>query len=534
MPSLNTKIGAVAVYNDRARVTRTGSLRLEPGLQQVEVAELPLKLNPESVRAAAHGTARARLLGVQVQRAYYVETPLEQIRALEDQLEQAQDELRGLDDQAELIEHNRARLNDLAGHTDIFATALASGEMSVEAQLALFERLRAGAEKLDAELQHITARKREVERRLQKLKNELDRWRGTPRREQYTAKIELDVSQAGDLTVDLSYVVSGAGWQPLYDLRLLEADGSRPVLEMSYLAQVTQRTGEAWQDVNLTLSTARPALAGTLPELDPWFIRPLPPPPPLAQPMPAPEFGAAGMPPPAMRSMAHPAQEKLEAAQEAVPAEVSLAGVNSSGAAVTYQVGGAASVPADGAPHKVTVAQVRLDPKLDYVSAPRLVEAVYRRARVTNDSPYTLLPGAANLFSGDEFIGATQLELIAPQGEIELYLGVDDRIKVERELKRREVDKRLIGSRRRLHYGYEIRLENLLPGEARLSLHDQMPVARHEEIKIRLESAEPRPGEHSELNLLAWDFTLAPKEKRVVRFDFSVEYPQGMEVLGLP
>ena len=80
-----------------------------------------------------------------------------------------------------------------------------------------------------------------------------------------------------------------------------------------------------------------------------------------------------------------------------------------------------------------------------------------------NDSPYTLLPGASNLFAGDEFIGATQLEMTAPQGEIELYLGADDRVKVERELKRREVEKTIIGGKRRIHYGYEIRLENLAP-----------------------------------------------------------------------
>ena len=45
-------------------------------------------------------------------------------------------------------------------------------------------------------------------------------------------------------------------------------------------------------------------------------------------------------------------------------------------------------------------------------------------------------------------------------------------VKVERELKRREVDKKLIGDKRRLHYAYEITLENLLPTEARVTLHD--------------------------------------------------------------
>jgi uncharacterized protein (TIGR02231 family) len=208
--------------------------------------------------------------------------------------------------------------------------------------------------------------------------------------------------------------------------------------------------------------------------------------------------------------------------------------VDSSGAAVTYHVPGTTSVPSDGQPHKVTVAHFTLKPDLDYVSAPKLVEAVYRRATVVNDSPYLLLPGAANLFAGEAFIGVSSLELTAPQGEFELYLGVDDRLKIERELKRREVGKLLIGGKRRMIYGYEIALENLLDSVASLTLHDQIPVSRHEDIKVRLESVEPKPAEQTELNLLNWELSLAPKEKRTVRFDFSVEAPQTLTMIGLP
>jgi uncharacterized protein (TIGR02231 family) len=180
------------------------------------------------------------------------------------------------------------------------------------------------------------------------------------------------------------------------------------------------------------------------------------------------------------------------------------------------------------------VARYSLPPRLDYVAAPRLVEAAYRRAKALNDSLYTLLPGPANLFAGDEFIGATRLELTAPQGEIELYLGVDDRLKVERELKRRDVDKSMLGGKRRIRYSYEIRLENLLDAETTVTIHDQMPVSRHEDLKVRLESADPKPTQQTDLNLLDWELSLTPKQKRAIHFDFIIEYPQTLEVIGLP
>jgi uncharacterized protein (TIGR02231 family) len=527
-PLLTTTITAVSVYPDRARVTRRGVLTLEVGTHPLEIADLPVKLNPDSVRATAYGDASARLLGVQVRRTFYAETPSEAIHQLEEQIESLQDNLTRLDIHAELIKHNRANLEALSSQTETYATALAAGEMNIEAQLALFDGLNARAEKLDAELQAITVDKRQLERRLQKLHNELTQQKEARPRERYCVTVEVEVLRAGKLTVELSYVISDAGWKPLYDVRLQEA-GDKPLLEISYLAQVTQQTGENWNDVALTLSTARPALAGTLPELKPWYIQPLPlPPPPTAAPMVRAAVAPAGIQAAPQPGVKFSLEAKVEEAEEA------HATVDTSGASVTYQVPEAVTVPADGDPHKSSVTRFSLSPKLDYVTAPKLVEAAYRRAKVINDSPYQLLPGAVNLFAGDEFIGTTQLKLTAPQEEISLYMGVDDRIKIKRQLKRRDVEKTVIGGKRRMHYGYEISLENLTPTEVIITLHDQIPASRHEDIKVKVESADPKPTEYTELNLLDWEITLSPKEKRLVRFDFGIEAPQGLSITGLP
>jgi uncharacterized protein (TIGR02231 family) len=535
MVQISTSISSVTVYPDRARVLRSGSAHsnatdIQPGTYIFEILELPLALNPDSVRAAARGTAQAHLLGLQVQRAFYTQTPAESVRQLEAQIEVLEDELRGFDARSELVKKNQSALDALGGSARIYATALASGEMGLESQMALFDGIRQKSEKLAAELLEIETRKREMKRLLQKLTNELEQQRSSRPSERYTALVEVEVLQAGALMVELSYVVAGAGWKPLYDLRLLEGEDLKPSLELSYLAQVSQRSGEPWNDASLTLSTARPALASTLPELDPWYIAPL-------QIMPAPAI---------QRSMAAPkmvsaalyetggAPSQAERMAEETPGGYVAARVDASGTAVTYTVPGKASVPDDGAPHKVSVGRYTLAARLDYLSAPKVVEAAYRRAKLINDSPFTLLAGQANLYHGEEYIGSTSLELTAPQGEIELYLGVDDRIKVKRELKRRDVDKRLIGGKRHIVYGYETSLENLLPTPAQITLKDNIPVSRQEDIKVRLEYAEPKPTEQTELSQLTWEFVLQAREKRSVRFDFSVEYPQGMEVLGLP
>jgi len=530
MTILETNLTTAVVYPDRAMVTRQGKIDLAAGSQRLEIQGLPLQMNPDSARVAARGAAHARLMGLQVQRVFYTETPAAQVSDLEGQLEAAQDEAQALEAQITLVMQNRQRIEALSGHTEIYAKALGRGKMELGAQLALFEGLRERAARLDAENQALLVGKRTIERRIEQLKKQLEQLRNLRPRERYAALVEAEVMQAGELTVELSYVVNGAGWQPLYDLRLSE-EADKPVLEVSYLAQVTQQSGEDWREVALTLSTARPALAATIPELEPWYIQPVV--------RPTPRFASQAALPDRMKMAAPAAPMALEVGAEmagAAPfeAEESLARVEQSGAAVSYVAPGKVSIPADGAAHKVSAARYNLSPELDYVSAPGVVQAVYRRARARNESAYTLLAGKVNLFAGEEFLGATELELTAPQGEIELFLGVDDRLKIEREIKRREVDKTILGGKRRIRYGYEIRLENLLASRAKITVHDQIPLARHEEIKVRLETCEPKPTAQSELNLLDWELELAAKEKRTLRFDFSVEFPQAMEIRGLP
>ncbi|MDH4138240.1 MAG: DUF4139 domain-containing protein, partial [Anaerolineae bacterium] len=347
------------------------------------------------------------------------------------------------------------------------------------------------------------------------------------------------------------YVVRNASWQPLYDLRLDSGPISNlqsPIsnLDLTYLGQVTQRTGENWEEVALSLSTAKPALATILPELRPWYVSvPAPLPPPTAAPVPrAARLLKAAPAPPAQPVAAFETLTGMEE-EEAEPVEMEAvtAEVEETGAALTFRVAKPANIPSDGSPHKTTVAALSLTPRLDYVAVPKLVSQAYRRATVTNDTDYVFLPGPANVFYGGEYVGTTTLATIvsgqepgavAPGQEFKVFLGVDERIKVSRELLASEVDKKFIGDRRRLHYAYRIKVQNLRDEREKVIVSDQIPVARHEEIKVRLDMAEPKPTKQTELGILKWELDLEPGEEQAIRFDFNVEYPRSLAVIGLP
>jgi uncharacterized protein (TIGR02231 family) len=207
--------------------------------------------------------------------------------------------------------------------------------------------------------------------------------------------------------------------------------------------------------------------------------------------------------------------------------------VESTGASVTFKVGRPVDIPSDGSPHKTMVTSLDLESQLDYVSVPRLAEEAYLRAKITNTSQYILLPGQASIFHEGDFVGSTWLETVVPNQEFEAQLGVDDRVKVERELTTREISKTFIGNTRKNVFGFKITVSSFLAWPTRVTLYDQFPVSRNEQIKSKLLEAQPPPAEQSELNILKWELAVAPQQKQIVAFEFEVDFPRDLTVTGL-
>ncbi|MFB0537741.1 MAG: mucoidy inhibitor MuiA family protein [Anaerolineae bacterium] len=569
MTELDTTITEVTIYPDRARVTRRGTAELERGEHRLQVGELPLSLLPESVRAGGKGTAQARILAVDVAKTFYQEPPTATVAELEREIEKLEDQDKTLADQAAAHQSQLEFLKGLgAAAGENLSRGIAFGKSKVADGQEMLAFIAEGMAAASQGLREAAAQRRELEKELTKLRNELEQQRSAQPRQRYAVTVDVEVLGQGEFEPEVTYVVRNASWKPLYDLRLgsdadlhphsqgLRADerteesaiSHQPsaISHLTYLGQVTQHTGEDWEDVALSLSTAKPALATLLPELRPWYVSvPAPPPPPSAAPVPrAARLRKAAFAPPAQPVAAFEALTGMEE-EEAEPVEMEAvtAEVEETSAALTFRVAKPATIPSDGSPHKTTVAALSLTPRLDYVAVPKLVSQAYRRATVTNDTDYVFLPGPANIFYGGEYVGTTTLATIvpgqepgavAPGQEFRVFLGVDERIKVSRELVASEVDKKFIGDKRRLHYAYRIKVQNLRDGRERIIVSDQIPVARHEEIKIRLDMAEPKPTKQTELGILEWELDLEPGEERAIRFDFNVEHPRSLTVIGLP
>lgn len=547
MTELEAPIAEVTVYADRALITRQGIIHLEAGEHDIQINDLP-QFNRDSLRANGMGPQGTRILNVDITTAFHSRPPEGELRTLQDELDQ-------LTQSRQLIEARQAALNDrrqwlraLGEQSKDFAKGLAQGQMKPQ-DCADFFRFTATQALEDAEAaQKLELDVKRVQQDIAAKLRELAQKQGHDQPDRLAAVVTTAMAQEGDFTLELSYLVSGASWRPQYDVRVqMNGEQSKGDVELTYVGVVQQSTGEAWENVQLSLSTARPSLASKLPELDPWYLNVFAPAP--IPPAPMPHFASArgvygptgaqsaSVPAPmatmqpgaAFDGAAEPEQPVVEAAS------VATATVEQTGTALVFRAGRSVDIPSDNSPHKTTIARDHLPCSFDYVCAPSITDSVHLRAAIDNTTERVLLAGDASIFLSGQYVGTTTIKQTAHSETFKVFLGLDDGIKVKRELTERTVDKGnvLQSGIRRITYAYRITVHNYASGTRHIVINDRLPVSQHEKIKVRVQNVQPAPVDRTKLELIKWQFTLAPDAEQKLEYQFVVEHTQGMRVTGL-
>jgi uncharacterized protein (TIGR02231 family) len=534
--TVESRISEVTVYTDRARVTRRGTVSLTGNERELTIASLPATIDTESVRATGSGTVAVRILGVRSEIIYSTEPAGDRAAELTQQIQELETQKRAIEDQ---LASRRIQLKFVENLSEksvaAFANNIAKQQIGLNETGELLTFLGSNYKKYISAIAQHERQRNELDKQIKALRNQLQQIQTPNYQQTFNIIVAVEPSGSGTFDLEVSYVVIRASWTPLYDLRV---NTSSDRINLYYLAEVTQNTGEDWAGVALILSTAKPGMGTLPPKLAPWYVDILRP-----KSAPAAEFYRPRM---AMRSASSDDSESDEneelfalavagspAAPAPIEAETATARVSREGGTVSFEVGGNSNIPSDGNPHKVTIFSDNYPSQPEYIAIPRLVSFAYLQAIVTNPmTGATLLPGTANIFRDNTFVGTVPLENISPGQEFKLNLGIDEGLKIERELVERQVDKKLIGNQRRTSYAYRLMVTNLKQVQANLTLKEQLPVSRHEQIKVRLTLANPKIVA-GEMGLLEWEISLPPQAKQELYYQFVVEHPLELKVTGL-
>ena len=546
MNMLTSQVALVTVFPNRAQITRTATIDLPAGEHWLVFDNLPASIDQKSVQV--NGAGKAIITKVQFQQVFPEPPSDTQYKALQARKIAQETNIRILQEKTRRLEKQKVFLDDIAKKVTNPNKQADILEFNPTSWLEMLTFYQTNLAETDHQLLETELEKRKEDEILAKINWEVQHISSQTATRTNQVVVGLEVREAGAISLALAYMVHHASWQPIYDLRV---STETKQMQVNYKAIVQQQTGENWDNTELRLSTAQPAISGQQPELSPWRIQ-------LhdtkhrdvnrSQSI---QLGGArqmfNAPVSAMSNMfQHTQQETNEESSDgwmgAVVDEIDIitAVVETKATAVFFNIAGKHIVKSDTTDHQVTIMQTDFAAHFRYSAVPKLSTFAYLKIKVKNETAFPFLAGETNIFLDNNFVANARMNAVAPTEEFWTFLGIDEGIKIEYKFLKKYEKKEGGMFTKKIQtwlYEYLIMVKNHKQTEEEIVIWDQLPISGNEQLKIHL--IEPTYKENTdrlkknEMEYLEWFFIAKPNEEIQIPFKFSVEHPQDMYVQGL-
>ncbi len=531
--SLITK---VTVFPNGAEVTRLAKIKLTEKGDHVLVLEgLPQYLNSNSLRVEGKTTGLLEIGSVDHNVSFTQKDALNktQREAIEKQIEGLKDRRDLLDSKIKITQSQKSLIEALAKlpARPIHLHGI-TGAKEKQDWGGLYDFM---GEKLA--LSYNSLHETRIARR--KLSKEIDellkRLQEQPNKQvrQSVVRVNVKVLEPATGVLTVRYQVRNAGWQPVYDARLVTTT-AKPALGLVRLASIYQNSGEPWENVNLLLSTTRPAQGVSAPSLRPLSVEFAP----KLLTQASRGFGytnKVAAPAPAMMEMDAAMTDKKMRRSFASPpqmkrARVRQARVKSYAFQTTFGIVGKVSIKNDGQRKKLKILAETLPINLETRSVPKRNTNAYLYANFTLPKKATpLLPGQLFLFRDGIFVGKGFLPQIGPGEKHEMGFGIDDKVKIKyAELKRAKGETGLFTSSKTDKRQFKITVKNLHDKPVTVRIIDQIPFTTNEKIKVELLSSSTPPTKKNSKDkrgILEWLHVLKAGQEDIIKLDYLVSWP---------
>lgn len=521
--NLSSTIKAVTLYGDRAAITRQAEVSLPAGQHELIFADLPNALDTHSVQVNAEATAPTTILDVTTAPSYKLENTNPRLQKIDEQIKALQNELTLLADKNTILNNQLDFINKT--QNVMLAPSKDAARPTASELKSLMQLSQEKLSQVLTQQREVIKQRSDLQKQLSALQDErypLQRNQGLAVK---NVTVRVNLAQAANIKLDLTYMSPGASWHPTYDARF---DSKDKKLTLNYLGVISQRTGEDWHHVKLTLSTAKPSLGGKVPSLTSWNIDEY---------KPVATATAANLVDNLNQRSAAP-MTIAELAPAPITAVQQLATVDLGTTSASFHIAKPTTLISGRNQQKVTITTIQLTSELTYLTVPRLAEVAYLQAKSTNHSDFPLIAGSLNIFMDNRFITTSQLKTTLPKQELNLELGGDEAISVKfKQIRRFKEKTGFTSSNEKVTYEYLITVQNNKATDETIKMMDHFPVSQDDKITVKLLSPSPRSDKNFKQDKdgkLTWDWTLKAGEKRETTVSFAVEYPINTKIVGLP
>jgi len=520
---VSSNISEVTLFSNQAMVVREGSTHLNPGLNVLLVETTAFNIDKDAVSAQVFG--KGEMLSVQIKQIPLTEFPQDQVRILSEKLRKLKQTRKGLSDKKAVLSKKESFLEGLIDFSktqipkdvqthypnmqDVQETLVFIGSTSTEINTA--------RQALDISLG-------EIDREIEKVKRELASVSGRKKASKQAIEILFNATRKETTQLRVQYLVKGAFWQPLYKVSV---PMDLAEFDLTMFARISQKSGEDWKKVALSVSNVIPLKGVRIPVVSPWQLD-------LPRPSPTLLKRSKAM---AEAPQAMALDEEIQVAAGS-PAEYASASAKELPLSFEYKIAFPVDIDSREQFSHLPLFTKKISADTYHYSIPGKTSLTYLVAEATADKE--LLAGKLNVYFDGRFIGDTYLSEKKPGEPFSLNLGADRSVKVQRKKLKDKIKETYFGTIQRdtvvRSFSYKIIAENIKDKPITLKILDRTPVSRTDKIEVKDILLTPKPTQshyQGKEGVHLWVFQLSAGEIQEIDLDFTVTYPSEAIPFGL-
>eukprot|EP00029_Vermamoeba_vermiformis_P008451 TRINITY_DN3961_c0_g1_i1.p1 TRINITY_DN3961_c0_g1~~TRINITY_DN3961_c0_g1_i1.p1 ORF type:complete len:560 (-),score=222.68 TRINITY_DN3961_c0_g1_i1:24-1703(-) len=528
----------VTAFTDRAEVTRLIKTKVNAGLNEIVIVDLPLAVDRNSVRVTG-GQGLATILEVSCSTGFQASGTDPNKSDKEAQIEELKSKKRTIELEVARVEKEYAWIegfantvrNPAVGKDGAAPNFFSAGVLGEVGNFLEFYQTRLS--QIDEKSEKLKKSLKDINEKIQVVSGSLN---PGVRSSQYTeVTVALESKKDSEIAMQLSYVITGAHWNASYDVRVVSGEKT---IELTYYGVITNNSTDDWLNTNVILSTAKPSVGGAPPALYTKFVnfnnnynyrsR-------------ASEMSYLNSAPMAQSAMYHAELDDIGGGAPgggfgSAPMEVMTTSASEGVTSSTFNIPRKCDIASDNKPHKVTIKIIKLDAVFTYETIPRLQAEAFLKASIKNSAEgYPFLPGDLNIFMDGNFVSKSTMNHVNSSETFTIFLGSDSGVKVEHKcLGNFQESSGIFQKVHNKKFKSKIIIKNNKKQPVKIAAYDQLPKSSDASIKVKL--IEPVVEEGSkkvkvtEANNLRWKLVIPAGEMREIPFEYSVEWPTNKTI----
>lgn len=515
----NSKIEQVTVYLSGAEVNRSAIINLPKGRAEIVFSGLSSKINSKSIQATLGG--EGRILSITQEINYLKElAPQKRLMVVQDSLELINDRLAISQGMIKVYEEERAVVIKNGGRIGD-ENGIRVSELEAAANFYR-SRLKDINQKLIAEYK-VASKLKDQQKVLTLQERTL---RGQRQKPTYEIHIKVSSDKSYTAQMDLKYTVQAAGWSPKYNVR---SKGVGEKIKLEYMAEVINNSDIDWKDVNLTLSTGEPFKSMDKPQMQPWTLN-----------YNSYNYGygqdkGEGRLNDKLRGnyslLDYKADDidELFYADSVVLGKVVYSDIEVSELSVDFVIKTKYDIPSDSRPYLVEINDYNIDATYEHFAIPKIDKDAFLIAKIPDWERLNLIEGPANIYYSGTYIGESYINTRYTGDSLEVSLGRDRKVAINRVKREDNSSKKFIGLNRKVTLTYETTIRNGHTIPIKMDVWSQIPVAQESDIEVQIiEVTGAMKDEQS--GSLNWLVELEPSETRKIVVSFTIKYPKNKDL----